>query len=80
MTVFAVYVGIVHTHLPFMILPLYANFVKLDETYLEASADLGARPVTTFITVTLPLPANGIMRVVCWCSFRLLESLSLQPC
>jgi len=46
-TDFAVYVGIVYTYLPFMILPLYANLVKLDEAYLEASADLGARPVTT---------------------------------
>lgn len=54
-TDFAVYVGIVYTYLPFMILPLYANLVKLDEAYLEASADLGARPVITFFTVTVPL-------------------------
>ena len=43
-TDFAVYVGIVYTYLPFMILPLYTNLVKLDESLLEASADLGARP------------------------------------
>lgn len=60
-TDFAVYVGIVYTYLPFMILPLYANLVKLDEAYLEASADLGARPVTTFFTVTLPLSLSGII-------------------
>ena len=60
-TDFAVYVGIVYTYLPFMILPLYANLVKLDEAYLEASADLGARPVATFLTITLPLSANGII-------------------
>lgn len=60
-TDFAVYVGIVYTYLPFMILPLYANLVKLDEAYLEASADLGAKPVTTFFSVTLPLSANGII-------------------
>ena len=44
-TNFAVYLGIVYTYLPFMILPLYANLVKLDESLLEASADLGARPL-----------------------------------
>lgn len=60
-TDFAVYVGIVYTYLPFMILPLYANLVKLDESYLEASADLGAKPVTTFLTVTLPLSKAGII-------------------
>lgn len=60
-TDFAVYIGIVYTYLPFMILPLYANLVKLDEAYLEASADLGARPITTFFTVTLPLSLSGII-------------------
>lgn len=58
---FAVYVGIVYTYLPFMILPLFANLVKLDSSYLEASADLGARPITTFLTVTLPLSTSGII-------------------
>ncbi len=60
-TDFAVYVGIVYTYLPFMILPLFANLVKLDASYLEASADLGARPMTTFFTVTLPLSSSGII-------------------
>ena len=60
-TTFAVYIGIVYTYLPFMILPLYANLVKLDEALLEASADLGAGPVTTFLTVTLPLSLPGIV-------------------
>ncbi len=60
-TDFAVYVGIVYTYLPFMILPLYANLVKLDDAYFEASADLGARPVVTFFTVTLPLSMSGII-------------------
>jgi putrescine transport system permease protein len=58
-TPFAVYVGIVYTYVPFMILPLYANMEKLDWTLLEAAADLGARPMTTFFTVTLSRqPAN----------------------
>ncbi len=60
-TDFAVYLGIVYTYLPFMILPLYANLVKLDETLLEASADLGAHPVATFFNVTLPLSMPGVI-------------------
>ena len=59
-TDFAVYVGIVYTYLPFMILPLYSNLVKLDESLLEAASDLGASPFTTFLTVTLPLSMPGI--------------------
>ena len=60
-TDFAVYVGIVYTYLPFMILPLYTNLVKLDGSLLEASADLGSRPWQTFISVTLPLSLPGII-------------------
>lgn len=58
---FAVYVGIVYSYLPFMILPLYANMEKLDTSLQEAASDLGARPVTGFLTVTLPLTAPGIL-------------------
>lgn len=58
---FAVYLGIVYTYLPFMILPLYANMEKLDMTLHEAAADLGARPFKTFVTVTLPLTIPGII-------------------
>jgi putrescine transport system permease protein len=60
-TPFAVYVGIVYTYLPFMILPLYANMEKLDASLREAAADLGAKPSTTFLTVTLPLTTPGII-------------------
>ncbi|MFT4607444.1 MAG: putrescine transport system permease protein [Urechidicola sp.] len=60
-TQFAVYIGIVYTYLPFMILPLYANMEKLDLTLLEAASDLGAKPFTTFLTVTLPLTIPGII-------------------
>ena len=60
-TPFAVYVGIVYTYLPFMILPLYANMEKLDASLREAAADLGAKPVATFLTVTLPLTIPGIV-------------------
>jgi putrescine transport system permease protein len=60
-TEFAVYVGIVYTYLPFMILPLYANMEKLDISLLEAASDLGAKPITTFLTVTLPMTMPGIV-------------------
>jgi putrescine transport system permease protein len=60
-TPFAVYVGIIYTYLPFMILPLYANMEKLDWTLLEAATDLGARPMTTFFTITLPMTIPGIV-------------------
>ena len=60
-TQFAVYLGIVYTYLPFMILPLYANMEKLDMTLHEAAADLGAKPITTFLTVTLPMTIPGIV-------------------
>ncbi len=57
----AVYIGIVYTYLPFMILPLYANMEKLDWELLEAAADLGARPMTTFFTITLPMTLPGVI-------------------
>jgi putrescine transport system permease protein len=60
-TDFAVYVGIVYSYLPFFILPLYTNLVKLDPALLEASADLGARPFRTFLSITLPLSMSGVI-------------------
>jgi len=58
---FSVYVGIVYSYLPFMILPLYANLAKMDESLLEAASDLGCRPWKSFLTVTLPLSFPGIV-------------------
>lgn len=60
-TDFAVYIGIIYSYLPFMILPLYANLEKHDLTLLEAAADLGARPFKTFFRITLPLSMPGIV-------------------
>jgi putrescine transport system permease protein len=60
-TNFAVYIGIVYSYLPFMILPLYANLERLDMTLLEAAADLGCRPTKAFFTITLPLSIPGIV-------------------
>ena len=59
-TDFAVYIGIVYAYLPFMILPLYTAIEKLDSSLLEASSDLGAKPVSTFLEVILPLTSSGI--------------------
>ncbi|WP_196260944.1 ABC transporter permease subunit [Pelagibacterium limicola] len=57
----AVFVGIVYTYLPFMVLPLYTTLVKLDQNLIEASSDLGAKPFTTFWTIILPLSMPGII-------------------
>lgn len=56
----AVVLGLVYGYLPFMVLPLYATLERLDPSLLEASADLGGRPATTFWKVVLPLCAPGI--------------------
>lgn len=60
-TDFAVYVGIVYSYLPFMVLPLYATLVRMDHSLLEAAADLGCRPWKAFLSVTLPLSLPGII-------------------
>jgi putrescine transport system permease protein len=58
---FAVYVGLIYSYLPYMVLPLYAALEKLDPTLLEAAADLGCRPRQAFWRVTLPLSLPGII-------------------
>jgi putrescine transport system permease protein len=58
---FAVYLGIVYSYLPFMILPLYANLEKLDLDLQDAAADLGARRWQVFLDVTLPLSMPGVV-------------------
>lgn len=57
----AVYLGIVYTYVPFMILPLYATLEKLDVNLNDAAEDLGAKPWQRFIDVTLPLSIPGIV-------------------
>ncbi|WP_118180281.1 ABC transporter permease subunit [Paraburkholderia phosphatilytica] len=56
-----VYIGMVYSYLPFMVMPLYAHLVKMDLTLLEAAYDLGAKPWTAFTRITLPLSKNGII-------------------
>jgi putrescine transport system permease protein len=58
---FAVYLGIVYSYLPFMVLPLYATLVRQDPALLEAAADLGCRPFRAFLSVTLPLSLPGVV-------------------
>lgn len=57
----AVYIGIVYTYLPFMILPIYATLVKTDNQLVEAAIDLGCRPIRAFWAVTVPLARPGIV-------------------
>ena len=57
----AVYLGIVYTYIPFMILPLYATLQKMDMDLRDAAADLGATPWQSFINITLPLSIPGII-------------------
>ena len=57
----AVYIGIVYSYLPFMILPLYANLVKHDMSLLEAASDLGSSNINNFWKITVPLSKNGII-------------------
>jgi putrescine transport system permease protein len=56
----AMYLGIVYSYLPFMILPLYATLAKMDRTLLEAAEDLGASPLKAFWLVTFPLSLPGV--------------------
>jgi putrescine transport system permease protein len=58
---FAVYLGIVYSYLPFMILPLYANLEKMDLSLLEAATDLGCKPIKAFFLITVPLSFPGIV-------------------
>lgn len=60
-TEFAMYLGVVYAYLPFMVLPLFATLEKQDPTLLEAARDLGASPVTAFLTITLPTSLPGII-------------------
>ena len=57
----AVYIGIVYTYLPFMILPIYASLEKLDESLLEAAEDLGCSRLQAFWLVTVPLSRAGVI-------------------
>lgn len=57
----AVYIGIVYSYLPFMVLPLYSALEKMDNTLLEAAEDLGCTPITAFWKITFPLSLPGVI-------------------
>lgn len=59
-TTTAVYIGIVYSYLPFMVLPLYASLEKIDPSLLEAAQDLGSRPWRAFWQITFPLSLPGV--------------------
>ncbi|AOJ09885.1 ABC transporter permease subunit [Burkholderia mayonis] len=56
-----VYIGMVYSYLPFLVMPLYAHLVKMDLRLLEAAYDLGAKPWKAFVQITLPLSKNGVI-------------------
>jgi spermidine/putrescine transport system permease protein len=56
----AVVLGLVYGYLPFMVLPIYATLERMDRSLLEAAADLGSRPLSTLLRVTVPLAAPGL--------------------
>ncbi|MBB2685541.1 UNVERIFIED_ORG: putrescine transport system permease protein [Rhizobium etli] len=57
----AVYIGIVYSYLPFMVLPLYSALEKMDGTLIEAAQDLGCTPIRAFWRVTFPLSISGVV-------------------
>jgi spermidine/putrescine transport system permease protein len=77
-TPFAVLVGIVYGYLPLMVFPIYVSLERLDKRLLEAASDLGAPPLNTFLTVTLPLSMPGVA-TGCMLVFILLMGEFLIP-
>ena len=77
-TRFAVLIGIVYGYLPLMVFPVYVSLERLDKSLLEASDDLGASPLRTFLQVTLPLSSPGVI-TGCMLVFILLMGEFLIP-
>lgn len=57
----AIYIGIVYSYLPFMVLPLYATLEKMDHSLIEAAQDLGCPPLSSFWKITFPLSLPGVV-------------------
>ncbi|AHM74789.2 putrescine ABC transporter permease PotH [Yersinia hibernica] len=57
----AVYIGVVYSYLPFMVLPIYTALTRLDYSLVEAASDLGAKPFKTFVSVIVPLTKGGVV-------------------
>ncbi|GAB4223997.1 MAG: ABC transporter permease subunit [Francisella sp.] len=58
---FSMYLGMVYCYLPFLILPLYSNLIKIDPSLYDAAEDLGSKPINTFFKITLPLSMPGLI-------------------
>lgn len=57
----AVYIGIVYSYLPFVVLPIYNSLIKIDNSLIEAALDLGCKPIKTFFSVIIPLTRSGMI-------------------
>ncbi len=66
----AIFIGIVYSYLPFMILPLYSTLEKMDYSLVEAAQDLGCSPSGAFWKVTFPLSLPASSPAACWSSSR----------
>src|SRR5204863_2665604 len=73
----AVYIGMVYSYLPFMVLPIYATLEKMDENLLEAAADLGCPPWKAFWLVTLPLAVKGVIVAAVLCFIPIFGELAV---
>jgi putrescine transport system permease protein len=60
-TDFAIYIGLVYSYLPFMVLPLYATLERMDPDLVDASQDLGASPAQAFRDITWPMARPGVI-------------------
>nr|WP_254048631.1 ABC transporter permease subunit [Gilliamella sp. A7] len=60
-TYLAVYIGIVYSYLPFVVLPIYTSLSKVDTTLIEAALDLGCKPIKTFFKIIVPLTKSGVV-------------------
>ena len=75
----AVVIGIVYSYLPFMVLPLYAALEKMDESLLEAAADLGAPRWKAFWLVTVPLSLPGVLAGILLCFIPIAGEFPSSP-
>jgi putrescine transport system permease protein len=57
----AIFIGIVYSYLPFMVLPLYSSLEKMDHSLIEAAQDLGCQPIAAFWKITFPLSIPGVV-------------------
>jgi putrescine transport system permease protein len=79
-TNWAIFIGIVYSYLPFMVLPLYSALEKMDYTLIEAANDLGCPPLRPSGRSPSRCPSRASSRAACWSSSRRSESSSFPIC